>query len=384
MHNTEEDDGSSPLREAVRKCLEDIDVISAQFVDDLGAVKAYSQVVASRGEVQQLAVLSFELQLRLIGRMTIPERLSSISAEVGRLRASQGIPIAAVLQAVRTDFRILWQAILERLPPEQLADFTREAVRVWEAVEHHSMLVYDGYMQEVGRSNRELEDQRSRALGQLLAGSPDDHYLLEVAAATMGVGIDSSYLVAIAAPSSQANLRTAAERANYSGGVYVRDNFVGILLENPAHDRAPQWLQDQPCAVSPLVRGLAGLPKAWRLACDMLRATPHEPKRAVTFRDTWSDVTAWYMEPVAEAFTDLVLGGLHSIAQEDRERLLETVGAYIKCGSTSTAARHLYCHRNTVSNRIESFSRATGFNPAHPADSAAIVLAIAMRRRATG
>lgn len=356
-------------------------MISAQFLDELAGYPAYASVIMSRSEVQQMAVLSFELQLRLIGQMTIPERLAGISSQVGRLRATQGIPLEAVLQAVRTDFRFLWNAILERLPSDQLADFTKEAVRVWEAVEHHSMLVYDGYVKEVRRSSGELEDQRSSALGQLLAGDPERHYTLELAAASMGVGIDSTYIVAIASPSAQAGFRAAAEKARMENSVYVRDNFLGVLLENPAKGEIPSWVRILPCAASPIVTGLANVPKAWRLGCDMLKAARVEPTTMITFRDAWPDVAAWYLEPLGEAFTDLVLGGLKDAPAEERERLFEAVEDYIHTGSTSVTAKRLYRHRNTIINRIDSFSRATSFSPTSPIDSAAILLAMSIHRR---
>lgn len=51
---------------------------------------------------------------------------------------------------------------------------------------------------------------------------------------------------------------------------------------------------------------------------------------------------------------------------------LSALQAFFRSGSASEAAAELYCHRNTVLNRLARFNQLTGFDPAYPQDAAMI------------
>ncbi|MFG2600145.1 helix-turn-helix domain-containing protein [Streptomyces sp. NPDC048462] len=74
------------------------------------------------------------------------------------------------------------------------------------------------------------------------------------------------------------------------------------------------------------------------------------------------------------------------LAAPDRRDLMETLTAWLESdsGSTSEIAEVLYCHRNTVRNRLDRVSRLTGRSLLRPADAAALyaaVRALALRPR---
>ncbi|EDX25782.1 hypothetical protein SSAG_05613 [Streptomyces sp. Mg1] len=56
--------------------------------------------------------------------------------------------------------------------------------------------------------------------------------------------------------------------------------------------------------------------------------------------------------------------------------LLTTLGTWLACqGSTTYAAQRLYCHRNTVSNRLRRLEQLTGRSLSDPAQVVELALA---------
>jgi DNA-binding PucR family transcriptional regulator len=94
-----------------------------------------------------------------------------------------------------------------------------------------------------------------------------------------------------------------------------------------------------------------------------------------TVRDAWGYVAANRLGEYGTVLADTVLGPLKAIAAHERDRLIETVQAFLRSGSVSQTAGELYCHRNTVLNRLARFGQLTGFDPANPQDAATVIAA---------
>ena len=67
--------------------------------------------------------------------------------------------------------------------------------------------------------------------------------------------------------------------------------------------------------------------------------------------------------------------GLSGCRGGERERLKETVQHYLDTGSITATAQQLFCHRNTILNRISRFQDLTGVDLAVPAQTARLVVA---------
>ncbi|WP_026545536.1 helix-turn-helix domain-containing protein, partial [Arthrobacter sp. 35/47] len=155
-------------------------------------------------------------------------------------------------------------------------------------------------------------------------------------------------------------------------GTVLADTVLGPLAAISVHEKErlietvqPEgtrpWLAPLDCFVAPPASSLAEVPRMLRIALESLPVvTPERPGRQ-TVRDAWGEVAAVRLGEYGTVLADTVLGPLAAISVHEKERLIETVQAYFRTGSVSETAAELYCHRNTVLNRLARFSQLTGF-----------------------
>ncbi|WP_024477267.1 PucR family transcriptional regulator [Arthrobacter sp. CAL618] len=376
----------SPMRsvvsDVVADCLADIDSITDQFLLDVQEIEGYAGSTVDGQDLRDTAVASLELLLRLVGELPLPERLTGVSNALGHRRARQGVPLESLLKAVRMDFRLLWVAMLEKVPAASLPDFTKDAVRVWEAVEFHTIRVHAGYLDELASMAQAKEQQRAFLLSRLLTSDGKDQQLLGQAARALGVDPESQFIVAVAADHAQQAFRERAMAAGVGQHLHEREGALILILEDlparagkePAGTRP--WLDQQGCFLAPPARSLAEVPLMLRIALQAVEAVTADASGRQTIRETWGHVAAAQMGEFGPVLAQTVLGPLAAISDHERERLIETLQSYFSSGSVSDTAKELYCHRNTVLNRLARFEQLTGYSPNRPVDAAAVLAAL--------
>ncbi|GAA3368054.1 helix-turn-helix domain-containing protein [Streptomyces sannanensis] len=375
------------LRALVRDCLDHLDELVGRYVREVSAFDDYEATVPPE-DLREAARACFELLLRLIGGLPVPEDLREVPERLGRRRAHQGVPLERLLQAVRMDFRVLWTAFLERTRPEDMPQLTRGAVRVWEAVEFHTVHVHAAYLDQVAVLAREQEREQAALMGRLLSSDGRDQQLVAQAATLLQVNAQSDFAVAVAPPESQQELRRAvtARLTGQSAHLQQHNGMLVLVARLPhgADAPPPAWLDGVACAVGPVARGLARVPDTVRvteaIATTMDGGTAQGP---VTLVEAWMPVAAGRLGPIAGMLADSVLSGLDRLPPHERERLLDTVVAYCRSGSVATVTRELYCHRNTVLNRLSRFSELTGLHPTRPTEAATVLFALQCARSRT-
>ncbi|MGB4780203.1 helix-turn-helix domain-containing protein [Microbacterium sp.] len=60
----------------------------------------------------------------------------------------------------------------------------------------------------------------------------------------------------------------------------------------------------------------------------------------------------------------------------ERDRIVETLREYFLTGSVQQTAQRLFCHRNTVLNRLARFAELTGLDVTIPRDAATAMIAL--------
>ncbi|MFE7927912.1 helix-turn-helix domain-containing protein [Streptomyces sp. NPDC057456] len=351
------------------------------------------------------------------------------SWKIGATRAEHGLPLDAVLHAFRLGGSLVWQGLIEetcRTAPEDVRLLVHIATDVWNFVDEHCTLVADAYRQ-VERQLAWRRENRLRVLaGGLLDGAsriadlPDTAHALDlpeegryvVVAVTAGCPSDGAQARAAHGRGRRVYWHTGAE-VDYgivllnegdsegesegagAGGAGGRD---AGLRQAPSTAVSPAAVPPAavpptvvpPTAVPPVfggartgvstaVSGLAAVGDARRLAdialgmCPLtggtIRLTEHLPAALVV---STPDLGA--------ALVERVLGPLSGLEPADEAVLLDTLAAWLACdGSAQRAGERLYCHRNTVLNRLRRYEQLTGRSLSRPTDLVEISLALTAR-----
>ncbi|MFD8737904.1 PucR family transcriptional regulator [Streptomyces sp. NPDC059618] len=129
--------------------------------------------------------------------------------------------------------------------------------------------------------------------------------------------------------------------------------------------------------VSPVVEGLAAVGDARRLADTALRACPRSGG-TVVLEEHLPAALVVSAPVLGAALSERVLGPLLRLEMSDRDVMLDTLTVWLDSdGSAQRAAGRLYCHRNTVLNRLRRCEQLTGRSLTRPADVVELSLALA-------
>ncbi|MFR9754347.1 PucR family transcriptional regulator [Streptomyces sp. TR06-5] len=396
MHNTsgiadEDPGGTAPrapgpppaeLRTLVRDCLDEVDALVDRYVDEVSAFDDYRCSVPLQ-DLRETARACFEMLLRMIGGLPVTRELRETPQRLGRRRARQGVPLERLLQAVRMDFRVLWEVFTERTPPEGLPQLTLSAVRVWEAVEFHTVEAHASYLDEIAVQAREREREKAAMIGRLLSSDGRDQQLVSQAATLLQADLQDRFAVAAALPEAQQHLRRAAARIGADAAHLHQHHGMLLLLARLPQDRRElpsDWLAGVPCAVAPVAGGLHRVPAMVRVAEAVAASLDGRASDPVPLSEAWMPLAAARLGDTGALLADSVLGALEALPGHERERLVATVTAYCDSGSVAETTRRLYCHRNTVLNRLGRFTELTGLRATRPAEAATILFALRCAR----
>lgn len=368
------------IEQLSRRCLVDIGNMIDRYLAEVREIPSYAAGAVPRGEIVQDVAASFELVLRLVGELPVPEHLEQVSESLGRRRARLGVPLEQLLQALRLDFDIVWQSMLKHASADERAEMLSSAPLIWRAVERHTLRTQAGYLEEKDLQARQRDYERGALLRSLLeSGGGDSDVCKEVATALHG-SESSKWLVVVSSLHDTSKIKEACRCLLLAGrsahAEQFRDRTV-LVVETVGRNSSTvaSHLQDLSCGMA-LAECLADVPRAWEVARAIVEAKP-SVDGGYFLRDVWDRVAAKALGTLRDAFIDTVLGEMTSASPNERLRIEETVRAYLRSGSTSDVAKRLYCHRNTVLNRLDRFSELTGYDVTNPRDAAAVALALA-------
>ncbi|MFE3581278.1 helix-turn-helix domain-containing protein [Streptomyces vinaceus] len=333
----------------------------------------------------------------------LPVELAEARA-TGALLAGAGLPLASLLRTRRRGGRMVWQTLGEAVAahdPAALPRLLPAAAVLWDVQDQLTDALSEAYRRaETARLDHERE-RRTALLDALLDGAgPADG-----PAAELGLPERGRFAVVVLAPGASGSSGRpgppgppAASGARVSSGdpLDASDPFdaegprvlwriraegeTGLVelghhpLESVRDALAPPGVR---AGVSPVVETPADLARAHRLAVLALRVAPASggPCTALLDERLPAALVASQSE-LAGRLRQVVLGPVLALPAEDRRVLLTTLGTWLTCqGSTTYAAQRLYCHRNTVSNRLRRLERLTGRTLSDPAHVVELALA---------
>lgn len=312
---------------------------------------------------------------------------------IGVARAEQGLPLDALLHAFRLGGSLVWQRLVEettRSEPEDIRLLVHVATDVWNFVDEHCTLVADAYRQ----AERQLawrRENRVRLLAAALLDGTSRIADLPETAERLCLPEHGRYVVVAVAGGRPQN-PPLAERTYWHSGVDVDYGIVligdagGRGSDEDGHDptATPALTGDGPAGcrigVGSAVTGLAAVGDARRLADLALSICPPEGG-TVRLTEHLPEALVVSRPELGATLTERVLGPLLRLEPADRDVLLDTLVAWFACeGSAQRAGERLYCHRNTVLNRLRRCEQLIGRSLARPHDVVEISLALTARR----
>ncbi|MFG2332558.1 helix-turn-helix domain-containing protein [Streptomyces sp. NPDC048604] len=308
---------------------------------------------------------------------------------VGASWAARGLPREAVLQAFRLGGGLVWQELVDetaRRRPDDVRLLVHVAADVWNFVDEHCTLVAEAHRAAAARTDGRREELLRRMTAALLDGTTRIADLPEVAAA-LGLPVEGAY--AVVAATGAPDVRALARTVPADGPRIVwhadGDTVFGLVPVGDGTLRAlARTLTVPPGAavgIGSPVETLAAAGDARRLAEVALRACP--PGGGTVLLDEHLPAALLASSPALGAMlAERVLGPVLRLEPADRDLLIGTLSAWLDCdGSAQRAAHRLYCHRNTVLNRLRRLEQLTGRSLTRPADVVELSLALTARCR---
>ncbi len=346
-------------------------------------------------ELQAASRSCVQLVLSRVAGLAIDDELRVVPERIGRGRAAQAAPLEAVLRALRIDYRLVWEAMLDLAAKNEELDMlellTDGAARVWDVIDEVSVRVAAAYREVETELQRSSEEQARTLIGALLRGTAPLGATLRQAAVHIGFATGERFVVCCVAPAganmiSEESLRRALARAGMRSAWYSESGtYLGVVeLAAPSSPEVADVLEMIPgvrAGISSVADGLGATREhVWQAEAALRAIAPGEPGAATIDTHLLASL-AGAAPDVAALLARQVLGPLSALRPSERERILRTVTAYITGGgSVARTALELHYHRNTIVNHLREFERWTGRSLHHPRDIAEIVLALEAER----
>ena len=317
------------------------------------------------------------------------------SRDTARHRAEQGVPLGSVLHAYRLGFHVIWAALADRALREDqscLDGLVRESPTVWAWVDTSSEAVNTEYHEALIDAARHDEQHRTLLLDALFEGRLGEWKLLGGSLHAIGLPEHGPYLAVSAetAGAGAENLRSAGQflrRHGFASAWRLRaDEQVGLIAAGRAgRCRAIRELLAQEASgrvgISPQFADALDTSRELGIAVVARHCVPPGSAGVATIDDDPIATILASAPNMSARVVQRLLGKVADLAPSDRELLLGTLRTWIACGGNVTVtAEQLYCHRNTVRNRLQRLEELTGQSLADPRGITCLSIAAAGAR----
>ncbi|MEX1143186.1 MAG: helix-turn-helix domain-containing protein [Thermoleophilaceae bacterium] len=356
---------------ACRRVNARLDVLTSRIVDRIwDEIPAYREA-AITGEDHHHTVSQHQRIVldAVMGQRELTAEDVAFASEIGRRRATQGLPLHALIQAYNVAYRELWAALIAEAGAsrgEIPGVMALAAGQTWDSVQRLSATVAEAH-EESARARDLLRARIHRRFIELLAASDVPEEVLFDLARSLGFDPDGKFqALCIAAGNLEGEqlerLESAVRHIGRARCIVPDGELIVILWQRaPAfevQEAVERVAGGHPAGVGVMREGLSGA----RLSIgDAERALAIALRRRgdVTFSDDWLACVALQLE---ERLAVLLEPGFR--VAEAQPELLETVTSFAENGfSIAATARALYLHPNTATYRLARWKELTGWDP---------------------
>ena len=315
----------------------------------------------------------------------------AVSTEVGVSRARAGIPLEALMTAIRHDFNVLWE-VLTRVANQEDAELViRHTGIVLSTVDEYVSQVQQAYTAELTRMRAEEDSVHAGLIASLFDDPDPTSERLSRIATGLGLDVDSPLLVVAATGDDVRALRVIISDHVRAGGTMFTHHLGEVLIAftqvwgngDPATSVRGGGGQASEALARRIAEARVGSVRAESIgtlrrsaltARDLADVITPDETSAMTWRRGWARLAARSLNAAGNPILVDVESALAACGPVERERLVEAVRAYLASGSIGASAGQLFCHRNTVANRLRRFAELTGVDPMIPAEAARLVV----------
>lgn len=303
---------------------------------------------------------------------------------IGQRRAHQGVPMRSLLRAYHVGGQILCQAITEWSREEEVSPDETAAIidDTWEIVDLHSALALESL--RAAEQELSVNGATGRLLDGLLNGETD-RATASAAARAFALPEHGRYAVIVRRPADTAEpvdqrelparIRGARVIWRMHGETAVGVASLGELLAWELGSGMTS-LSGRRVGISGTVEGLTHLGKARQLA-ELAARSLTKGEGLASLEERLPTLMLAARPDLGRELELRVLAPVLTLDQTSRDLLLDTLAAWLAAeGSATGAAQQLYCHRNTVLNRLRRLESLTQRSLNNPKDLVEITLAL--------
>ena len=352
-----------------------------KFMHRLEGIADYTSGLVDLEEVRITAEVTMRLLTESLTRGRAAGELLELAAGLGGKRARQGIPLESLIGAVRLDFSVLWSELLAISRPEDAALLASRVEPMWQVVDEFAAQTHAAYLAERVRMAQDESDYRKEFIARLFGPAGQTPDVAAKAAAALGLPVEGALGVAAAAGADGEALRQWAATGPRRRRCFIHQADRMAMVFWPRSPLADGWgahpvgLPELRCGLDDDVEGLRAVWSAAATTTRLAQLLTDDDAGPITLESGWARLAR---QTVREAGLDLravIEQRLAECKESERERLEETVRAFLASGNVAATAAAEYRHRNTILNRLRRFEELTGLDLMVPAQAARVVVA---------
>jgi len=292
----------------------------------------------------------------------------------GRRRAEQGVPLESVLHLFRLGGTLLWEMLLaeaRRRSPAELEEFVDGTMLLWESIDRISVIMVDSYRTWQAEARRRANRRKESLVGALIGGRGVDPTVSAHSEAELNLPARGRYVVVLVTgeETDEDSLRAAQSCLAVQGmqSVWLSrgDRVVWLVELGPGTpSRVAELLtphmRDR-AGMSGVVDGFAELGVGYQLAETALLTQPSGAVGIAVLDDRLPEALVVSSPQLSQRLAARTLGRILELDAAEREMLLDTLETWFRTErSAGRTGALLYCHRNTVLNRLRKVELLTG------------------------